>query len=457
MLLDLLKDIKRDQQDYDLKLLIYNDASKKSYQKVTWYLKQNFHDHEYYHNKIKNGKPGYWKTINWLFDKLKESEFDYVIQLPDDVRLVDDFFNKSIIRFQSITDPKKICLNLLNDYSRDGKNFWTSYLPFDCRFNEYYFTRNGWIDGCYLANNKFFELLKYTIEPVSPRWTADPNKSSGVGMQVSYRIVRSKHYFYQVKFSLVIHGNHKSVMHPQHRLTTPLISNHMRDKVTATMATMPARMNSLEETVASILPQVNELHIYLNDFTFIPGFLQHEKIKLYKSQEYAGDLGDAGKYFTADQIKGYHFTIDDDIIYPANYISIMIEAIEKYQRKAIITTHGRRFKQFPVKSYYHADADSYRCDGQLVKDEKIHVGGSGVMAYHTDTIKFSISNFKVTNMADIWVAIKCQNEGIPIICIAHKRAWITISKKFDNNYSIYVLLNRQDFYQTELVNSIVWG
>jgi hypothetical protein len=245
-------------------------------------------------------------------------------------------------------------------------------------------------------------------------------------------------------------------MHPNHRKSTPLLTNHLCDTITASMATIPTRLQSLEEAAMSILPQVDELHIYLNDFNRVPSFLVHEKIKVFQSQKCLGDIGDAGKFYTSESVSGYHFTIDDDIVYPPDYVSKMIDAIKSYKRKAVITIHGRRFKAFPIKSYYHDISDSYKYDSQILRDEKLHIGGTGVMAYHTDTIRFTIQDFKMSNMSDIWVGIKCLQEGIPIICVSHKRLWVTLSKKVDKGYSIYATLNGKDQYQTKLINSVNW-
>ena len=56
------------------------------------------------------------------------------------------------------------------------------------------------------------------------------------------------------------------------------------------MATMPPRLPALEESIPRILPQCDELHIYLSDFEQVPEFLIHEKITLYRSQDHYGDL-----------------------------------------------------------------------------------------------------------------------------------------------------------------------
>ncbi|WP_422824221.1 glycosyltransferase [Xenorhabdus thailandensis] len=37
---------------------------------------------------------------------------------------------------------------------------------------------------------------------------------------------------------------------------------------------------------------------------------------------------------------GYLFTLDDDLIYPPDYIEKLIEKIEKYERNVFICVHG---------------------------------------------------------------------------------------------------------------------
>ncbi len=222
------------------------------------------------------------------------------------------------------------------------------------------------------------------------------------------------------------------------------------------MATMPSRVESLRMVTASILPQCDELHIYLNDFDDVPEFLQHPKIKAYLGKYFLGDLGDVGKFFRADLWEGYVFTLDDDIIYPEDYCSKMISAIEGYNRRAVITCHGRRFKDFPVKSYYQCNAETFAFYGGTLKDSPVHIPGTGVMAFHSDTLQLSLSAFKTMNMADIWVGIQLQLHRIPAIVISHMTKWIRKSPAANENYSIFSYCNKDDSFQTGLVNRIDW-
>jgi hypothetical protein len=89
--------------------------------------------------------------------------------------------------------------------------------------------------------------------------------------------------------------------------------------IRAHLATFPARAGILMQTVASILPQVDRLFICMNDYTAIPAELAaHHKIEAMIPDR---DLRDAGKFAFEPADDDIVFTIDDDIIYPPDYVT----------------------------------------------------------------------------------------------------------------------------------------
>jgi len=457
MLVDLLKNLKQQASNHDLSLFIVNDCSTADYAPVLKYLKSHWkNQYDYFVTEINYGKKDYWQLINFAYQQLETMEFDYLYQMADDILPVDNFFDRSISLFKSIPDKQLACLNLFNDYSRNGKSFWTNTPVQYFNYDGIDLLLTGWVDMLYMATKDYLKYLNYKIDPVDHNWSGNRYLSSGVGRQISQRLVSGGYHIYQVKKSLTIHDDHPSVMHPTERQHTPLLSNHNTDKITATMATFPGREKSLEETVASIIHQVDELHIYMNDIDTYPFFSGNAKIKLYFSKDHMGDLGDAGKFYNCDQIKGYHFTIDDDIIYPPNYVATMIAAIEQYQRKAIVSCHGRMFDKLPVLSYYKGHSAAYSCLRNVNKDVFAHVIGTGVLAYHTDTIQLHLGIFEYTNMADIWFSKYCNDHQVPRVILQHRAKWITLSDKYDESGSIYSHQSINDSIQTEITNAIVW-
>ena len=397
---------------------------------------------------LHNGKAHYYKTINRLYEYARDHKADYYVQLPDDVHVEPTFFDEAVSQFAAIQDNKKVCLNLLNDNRTNP-----GWVPFE-RVQRAHVWLTQWIDMCFISNRNFFAFLNFVVQPVPLSWAGNPERSSGVGMQLSQRLFRRGHNLYMVQKSLVSHDDHPSVMHPEHRKSTPLITNNMRkDKVFAGIASFPAREYSLKQTVDSIIDHVDHLYVYLNDYDQVPPYLKHEKITVFRSQDCSGDLSDIGKFYAVDEVNGYFITLDDDLIYPPNYVDRLLSGIEKYERKAVCSFHGRRFASFPVESYYRGKTRHVcRCLGTQDNDQEIHFGGTGVMGFHTDTLKVELSEFKRCSMADIWMGILCAKQKVPIISLSHAAGWIKESDMYDRGTTIFEKCHRADDVQTIIVN-----
>lgn len=439
-------------------LIIANDNSTSDYSIVNDYVMNNFTQPVLAFSDEHFGKAKYWQFINSLYRAIKDTlaHYDYFIQLPDDVTLAENFLQKAILYFDNIPNRKKVCLNLLTDYPRVLKPMWTTKIPNQFQHNGIEYYQTGWTDLCLISDKSYLQSIDYSIHEVPEKWANNPDLSSGVGMQISKRLFAKRKSMFHIKTSLVFHGDHKSVMHPEHRKQNKLIATERTDKVIASMATMPSRIKALSQAVLSLINQVDELRIYLNEFESIPNFLLHPKITVFRSQEHLGDLGDVGKFYKAEDIEGYHLTADDDIIYPPDYVNYMVSQVELEGRKAVISAHGRTFSAFPVQSYYRAEGLRISCLKTLDKNINVHVIGTGVMAYHTDTLKIPHRIFKFTNMSDIWVSLYCTNLGIPKIICAHKKGWLTLSTKYNSSDSIFSNQFNSDHIQTNVVNSNAW-
>jgi glycosyltransferase involved in cell wall biosynthesis len=192
--------------------------------------------------------------------------------------------------------------------------------------------------------------------------------------------------------------------------------------VTASMATMPQRVDLLAQSVASLLPQVDRLRVYLNNFDEVPAFLDHPKISVARSQDH-GDLKDNGKFFAVDQVpEGYHFTVDDDIIYPPDYVQKSILTIEKYDRRVAVGVHGVNLADPLVR--YTQGRWSAHFRRALPRDELVQMLGTGTLAYHTSTLKVDFDQFLTTGVADLWFAIQARRKGVGLLAQQRPANWL---------------------------------
>ncbi|MBI4921842.1 MAG: glycosyltransferase [Devosia nanyangense] len=190
----------------------------------------------------------------------------------------------------------------------------------------------------------------------------------------------------------------------------------------AGMATIPGRVDALQLAVESLAPQVDQLYVYLNGFTEVPAFLRNvPSITTYASAEF-GDRGDSGKFFGLRDSAARHFlSVDDDIIYPADYADRLTSRSSFYQ--APVGVHGSLLK-FPEYSYYDKRGRyllHFRAGNPF--DRRVHLLGTGTLSIDLESTPFN-PHLPYPNMADHWVAKYFAERRVPMICLAREEGWL---------------------------------
>lgn len=168
---------------------------------------------------IHEGKQGFWKK--WLLARqiALGTDHDYFVFLPDDVSNVDIEAIQEITK-QGWTD-NLFALNLLNtgERYRWGKH---REIQEDFELAGRTWQQCDYVDGAFITNRA--TLTAFDIEPVPKLWFDRPDKSSGVGYQMTMKLRAIGCPMMLPSKSLAYHGDHESVMHGSHRITMPLIS-----------------------------------------------------------------------------------------------------------------------------------------------------------------------------------------------------------------------------------------
>lgn len=446
----LLDDLMADAGDLRVLCRVYNDRSEQAYTDLPS-SRANF-TIEYIDLPVHHGKANYWKLINRMFRDLRAVQARYYMQLPDDVRLKAGFIANAIGVYESIDNPNKICLNLYLDSSRIGKPCWNPLLPQIEAFGEMRVFRTGWIDMVYLTERRFFEALNFTLQPIpAERWRRNPRRSSGVGSQISRRLKRLA--FYQVRTPLLTSEAVPSLMNPT-RPSHEDLSITTLDPINCGIASIPSRRASLQRTIASILPFVDNLFVYLNGYPWQPTFLRHPKITVFRSQEH-GDLGDTGKFFAAERQRGFFLTIDDDIIYPDDYVWTLVNALRGHraaQRRVALGFHSKLMRP-EVAHFYQDHAHQFHFAAALEHERAVHVLGTGTAAFHTDDLPISMADFTgQRNMADIAFSIACQKHSVSCIVLPRPANYLK-PQPTANQPTIWRSFRTADQVPTALYNS----
>ena len=212
------------------------------------------------------------------------------------------------------------------------------------------------------------------------------------------------------------------------------------------MATQPGREESLREALASLLEQVDTVHVYLNGFREIPKWLRMDSVEAHLGPT----LGDAGKFLRSGMASDYCLTVDDDIIYPPDYVEAMIDHVERLGRRVCVGVHGAVFSRMPVSDYYE-DRLVHHYRESLGEDQAVHILGTGTLCWHTSTIDISLQDFRIPNMADVWFALKAQQTHVPLVCIPRDRHWLRDTPQSSSQDSLWGSREMAD-QQTQTVN-----
>ena len=213
-------------------------------------------------------------------------------------------------------------------------------------------------------------------------------------------------------------------------------------RISANIASLSTRKEQLINTIKSLINQVDEVNVCLNNYLECP--FEHPKVNYFYSDNV---FGDAGKFIFLEDFEGYYFSCDDDLIYPETYIQDTIKQVDKY---GIVSYHGRSFLKFPIESYYKTPAIRNRCLGNYDITEPMQVAGTGVMAFRTDKFKPPFTIFEQINMSDIWVSCYAKENNIKIWCLKHDQNYFKYQEVPDTIYDSKVY---NCDYETEVVNN----
>lgn len=205
----------------------------------------------------------------------------------------------------------------------------------------------------------------------------------------------------------------------------------------ATLATIPGREGLCRNTRLSLSRQVEDVHVVRS--------------------EIAGRTDDARKFYPVVGLRGYVLICDDDLVYPQDYADHMIQAVDRFDRKAVVTLMGRVVLG-ESSSYYLDKSAARKFDWRIRyhKDQPVHIPGTGVMAFHTDLMRPRFpDDFPEENMADLMIGAYCSDRGIPIMRVDPPRDnWIAL--QHTGGEDIWTWHHKDCETQTRIFNETEW-
>ncbi len=166
--------------------------------------------------------------------------------------------------------------------------------------------------------------------------------------------------------------------------------------VWAGMATLSERSGCRAMAIDSIQGQVDRLIVANGDG-------RGDKMKFLACEDAPGDTVFLG--------------LDDDLIYPPDYVETILSGLARHPG-CIVSFHG-----WTIDENRECYAENYRCLENVWEDVEVHVAGTGVCAFHLDTIRPLMHDFESIN-ADVWLAVRAQERGIRRVVLEHPSYWL---------------------------------
>lgn len=222
-----------------------------------------------------------------------------------------------------------------------------------------------------------------------------------------------------------------------------------------TMATVSKRGQFAVQAVDSILScntRPDTFHIELNGFDEVPQWVLDRPQLTYTLRP--NNIGAKAKFARLDSVHGYYLTIDDDILYPKDYIGYITDMIENYGRKAFVGFHGSTHKRTPIRSYWHDVTARYHFQAGLHQNTPCSMLGTGTLGFHTD-IGLTYSVFEKGNQTDPYLSRWANINRVPQIALCRAANYIRqIAGSQDTGGEIWKSALGNDSEQTAIINDI---
>ena len=212
LLLEVLGDLDREARWVDLSVAVFQDGRDDYSAAREFCAARGWQWHTFRHHL---GRPLHWQLVNAEFAEARQSDADWFVFMPDDVRLVRHAIPRAVVTWHRLEDPATLTLWRLQ--SLEGKANWTGERP----VQREHATEVFHVDGFYLCRRRTLELLDWRVGKVRQRY----DTGSGVGSRISKRLHFAGARMYRVDRSLGVNNDGGvSVMNGAERELHPAVA-----------------------------------------------------------------------------------------------------------------------------------------------------------------------------------------------------------------------------------------
>jgi hypothetical protein len=205
------------------------------------------------------------------------------------------------------------------------------------------------------------------------------------------------------------------------------------------IATYPGRKDYLPVMLESVVPQLDEICVVLNQY----GAKQRRQLPQYPNVRYViaeDDLKDTGKFLEPRRADEYVFLLDDDLEFPADYVSKLVDHYELLPtERVVVGLHG------VVYSDLFDGASSSRFvakfDKALAWPLLVNQLGSGCAMTRGDLLPPMDYMASSRRFVDVRFARYCHENGIGMVCLPRPDQWIKDLQPEESIFESYTRLH----------------
>lgn len=196
------------------------------------------------------------------------------------------------------------------------------------------------------------------------------------------------------------------------------------------MSTYPARRHEVAQAIESVMHQVDLLHICFNEYETIPKFIKNPKINAFIPKK---NYRDVGKFVMNDfQDDDTIVYLDDDIVYPNNYVELMSSYLHKDPTNSVVGLHGVIYSDFFCG---HPSARKvFTFNKRLDEERQVNQLGTGTVVckgVNAPPLEFMDGSQK---FVDVRFARYQHERNIELLCCSRPQDWLL---EIDNDHSIF--------------------
>lgn len=200
------------------------------------------------------------------------------------------------------------------------------------------------------------------------------------------------------------------------------MERNTEEKITVLIASVKEREQQLRIVLNRLVDQYDllEIHLVLNYYDEVPSWLDDKPKIVCHLNPQNKNAHDAIWSYVPDD--GYVFCVDDDLLYPSDFFYKLIAAIERHERRAVVTAHGSNL-QLPAGDYMDSRV-TYGFSDRRERDIFNDICGVGCCAFHASTLQPTLQDFQISFCRDIYFSLLCAKNNVSIVNAQRPSNWI---------------------------------